>query len=103
MSAVTASIFLIAAIVVLYFIVNPTARLGTLCGFTVIFAGTLASLTSCRRYEVFVATAAYAAVLVVFVSGDLANINLMYDWNEEWSKIASKNVETGFKIVDLGE
>ena len=38
--------------------------------FTVIFAGSVGLLTSASRAEVFAATAAYAAVLVVFVSGN---------------------------------
>lgn len=44
-----------------------------LSGFTVFFALTLGLLTNAHRQEVFAATAAYAAVLVVFVSGDLAS------------------------------
>jgi hypothetical protein len=80
--ALTAAIFLITAIVALYYIDSPTARLGTLCGFTIVFAANLASFTNCRRYEIFVATAAYAAVLVVFVSGNLAASNVWNTWNE---------------------
>lgn len=38
--------------------------------FMLLFAGSVELLTSARRAEVFAATAAYAAVLVVFVSGD---------------------------------
>jgi hypothetical protein len=72
LSALIASLFLITAIVALYFIGDSTARLGTLCAFIMVFAANLATFTSCRRYEVFVATAAYAAVLVVFVSGDFS-------------------------------
>lgn len=74
-SALVAAIFLVVAIVALYFISIPVARLGTLCGFTIIFAATLACLTKAKRHEVFVATAAYAAVLVVFVSGNFAANN----------------------------
>jgi hypothetical protein len=43
-----------------------------LSGLTVAFAGSLALFTNARRQDVFAATAAYAAVLVVFVSGNLA-------------------------------
>ncbi len=42
-------------------------------GFTVGFAISVGLLTNARRAEVFAATAAYAAVLVVFVSGNLGN------------------------------
>ena len=38
--------------------------------FTVLFAGSVGLLTAASRAEVFAATAAYAAVLVVFVSGN---------------------------------
>jgi hypothetical protein len=41
-----------------------------LSGLTVAFAGSLALFTNARRQDVFAATAAYAAVLVVFVSGN---------------------------------
>jgi hypothetical protein len=71
-SGVLATIFLIGAIVGLYWVHNPNAKLGMLSGLTVAFAGSLALFTNARRQDVFAATAAYAAVLVVFVSGNLA-------------------------------
>jgi hypothetical protein len=49
--------------------------LGLLTVFTLLFAGSIGLLTNARRAEVFAATAAYAAVLVVFVSGDLGERN----------------------------
>ena len=39
--------------------------------FTALFAGVVGMLTNARRAEIFGSTAAYAAVLVVFVSGGL--------------------------------
>ncbi len=66
-----AIIFLIGAILGLYWVTSPTAKLGMLSGLTVGFAGSLAMFTNARRQDVFAATAAYAAVLVVFVSGNL--------------------------------
>jgi hypothetical protein len=39
----------------------------------VAFAGSLALFTNARRQDVFAATAAYAAVLVVFISGNLGS------------------------------
>ncbi|KAF2120818.1 hypothetical protein BDV96DRAFT_595227 [Lophiotrema nucula] len=75
LSAIFALLFLVTAIVVLYFIDKPVARVGALCGFTIAFAIALITLTTAKRHEVFVATAAYAAVLVVFISGNLANTN----------------------------
>ncbi len=66
-----AMIFLIGAVVGLYWVKNPKTKLGILSGLTVAFAGTLALFTNARRQDVFAATAAYAAVLVVFISGNL--------------------------------
>lgn len=42
-----------------------------IAAFTVLFAVSVGLLTNAKRVEIFAATAAYAAVLVVFVSGDL--------------------------------
>lgn len=44
------------------------AKLGTVTGFVVAFAAWLGFLTTAQRKDVISATAAYAAVLVVFVS-----------------------------------
>ena len=51
---------------------NPV-KLGLIAGYTVAFAMTIGLVTNARRAEIFGACAAYAAVLVVFVSGNLAN------------------------------
>jgi hypothetical protein len=66
-----AAILLIGAILNLYLVSDPTAKLGLVAMYTVLFASSVALCTNARRAEVFAATAAYAAVLVVFVSGDL--------------------------------
>ncbi|KAF2736153.1 hypothetical protein EJ04DRAFT_511280 [Polyplosphaeria fusca] len=66
------AIFLVGAVVGLYFVSEMRARLGMLACFTIIFAATIAILTNARRHDVYMATAAYAAVLVVFVSGNIA-------------------------------
>ncbi|KAI9702329.1 MAG: hypothetical protein M1836_000808 [Candelina mexicana] len=68
--------FLIGAIISLYKVNEASARLGMIGGFTVGFAISVGLLTNARRAEVFAATAAYAAVLVVFVSGNLGNAGL---------------------------
>lgn len=68
---VLAAILLIGAIVNLYLVPNPKAKLGLVAMYTMLFASSMALCTNARRAEVFAATAAYAAVLVVFVSGDL--------------------------------
>jgi hypothetical protein len=72
-SVVIAAILLVGAICSLYYVSNPQARLGMIAGFTVLFAISVGLLTSAKRGEVFASTAAYAAVLVVFVSGNLGN------------------------------
>jgi hypothetical protein len=69
-STVVAAILLIGAIIGLYFVNRPSSKLGMIAAFTTLFAASVGSLTSAKRQEVFAASAAYAAVLVVFVSGD---------------------------------
>jgi hypothetical protein len=46
-------------------------RLGVVAVFTSLFAVVVGLLTNARRSEVFASTAAYAAVLVVYVSANL--------------------------------
>jgi len=50
---------------------SDSVRLGSIATFTALFSISLGILTNAKRAEIFAATAAYAAVLVVFVSGDL--------------------------------
>lgn len=45
-------------------------KLAILTAFTGLFGGWVALFTSAKRYEIFGATAAYAAVLIVFVGVD---------------------------------
>ena len=47
--------------------------LGLIAMFMVLFAASVAVLTNAKRSEVFAATAAYAAVLVVFASSPLSS------------------------------
>lgn len=68
---VLAAILLIGAIVNLYLVSSPKAKLGLISTYTLLFALGMVLCTNARRAEIFAATAAYAAVLVVFVSGDL--------------------------------
>ncbi|XPS96317.1 hypothetical protein M3J09_005587 [Ascochyta lentis] len=72
-STFLAALLLIGAIVILYKVRSSDWRLGLIATFTTLFAGSVGLLTNARRAELFAATAAYAAVLVVFVSGDLGN------------------------------
>jgi hypothetical protein len=70
-SSILAAIVLFGSIISLYFVRNPYALLGMLGGWTVLFAICVGWLTNSRRDQIFTATAAYCAVLVVFVSGTL--------------------------------
>jgi hypothetical protein len=69
-STIFAAILLVGAITTLFLVRKTGAKLGILAGFTSLFAASVGGLTSAKRQEVFAATAAYAAVLVVFVNGD---------------------------------
>jgi hypothetical protein len=73
-SMIIAAILLISAILSLHFVSNPRAKLGLVAMYTLLFALSVSLLTNARRAEVFAATAAYAAVLVVFISGDLGGL-----------------------------
>lgn len=74
LSMVIASILLISAILGLRVVTSSKAKLGLVAMYTLLFALSVSLLTNARRAEVFAATAAYATVLVVFVSGDLGGI-----------------------------
>ncbi|KAF2185284.1 hypothetical protein K469DRAFT_750444 [Zopfia rhizophila CBS 207.26] len=70
---VVAAILIIGAVVSLFKLrTRPDpVRLGMIAAFTAVFSVSVGLLTNAKRAEIFAATAAYAAVLVVFVSGDL--------------------------------
>ncbi|KAF2803327.1 uncharacterized protein BDZ99DRAFT_453601 [Mytilinidion resinicola] len=74
-STFIASVLLVGAIASLYAVQSSKGRLGMIGAFTALFALSVILLTNARRAEVFAATAAYAAVLVVFVSGNLGSSN----------------------------
>lgn len=59
-----AALLLIGAIVNLYYVTSPKAKLGLVAMYTALFALSVALLTTAKRAEVFAAAAAYAAVLV---------------------------------------
>jgi hypothetical protein len=71
LSLILASIILFGAIISLSVIESKPALLGMLCFWTVLFAACVGLLTNAKRDQMFAATAAYAAVLVVFISGNL--------------------------------
>ena len=66
-----AAAFLFGAIYNLYYVDQDQIKLGLIAGYTVAFAFCISLVTNAKRSEIFGACAAYAAVLVVFVSGDL--------------------------------
>ncbi|KAI0855357.1 hypothetical protein F4860DRAFT_519960 [Xylaria cubensis] len=68
-----AAFLLIGSITGFYFVESDAVKLGLIAAFTSVFALSLVLITNARRAEIFAATAAYAAVLVVFVSGDISN------------------------------
>ncbi len=61
---------LIGAVVALNYVQSQSWRIALIGIFTVLFAGSVGLLTTASRAEVFAATAAYATVLVVFLSGN---------------------------------
>ena len=71
LSTFIAAGLLVGSIVSLYDVKEPRKRLAMISAWTVGFAICVGVTTDARRAEVFAGTAAFAAVLVVFVSGDL--------------------------------
>jgi hypothetical protein len=72
-NVILAAAFLFGAIYNLFYVREPQKTLGLVTAYTVAFALSMALLTNARRAELFGACAAYAAVLVVFVSGNLGS------------------------------
>ncbi|KAI1071462.1 hypothetical protein LB507_005295 [Fusarium sp. FIESC RH6] len=73
---VVAIILLVGPITSMSFVNSRTAILGMICAFTVVFALSVGLMTNAKRAEIFAGSAAYAAVLVVFVSNeDLSGSN----------------------------
>jgi hypothetical protein len=67
-TVLAASLVIEGAIVTLYIVKEEHIRLGLIALFTSLFAAGLALTTDGRRTDIILATAACAAVLVVFVS-----------------------------------
>lgn len=63
------SIVLSGAILSLFFVQSTRTRLLMITAYNIIFASILMFVVGCRRIDVFAATAAFAAVLVVFIQG----------------------------------
>ena len=73
LSIVLAVVLLFSAIVALYFVESPAKKLTIIGIYVVLFASSVGLLTTAKKAEIFAATAAYAAVLVVCVSGNLGS------------------------------
>ena len=72
---VGAVVLLEVAIVVPYFLQNDRVRFGVVAIFTLLFAIAVGLFSNARRAEMFGACAAYSAVLVVFLSGNLSSMS----------------------------
>ncbi|KAK5456261.1 hypothetical protein LTS15_005580 [Exophiala xenobiotica] len=70
-----AAALLFGAIYNLYYVRRNQIKLGLIAVYTLAFALSISLISHARRAEVFGACAAYAAVLVVFVSGNLGSTN----------------------------
>ena len=73
LNVILAAVLLFGAILNLYYVTSDVKRLGIIAGYTIAFAMCVGLVTKARRSEVFAACAAYSAVLVVFVSGNLGS------------------------------
>lgn len=67
-TVLAASLVIEGAVVCLYILEDRSVKLGLLAVFTSLFAASLAAMTDGRRTDIILATAACAAILVVFVS-----------------------------------
>ncbi|RYP34338.1 hypothetical protein DL767_004332 [Monosporascus sp. MG133] len=74
LSSLLSAAVLFGSMVSLCFVRNVYAMLGMVGGWTMLFAGCIGFLTNAKRDQIFAATAAYAAVLVVFVSGTFGGV-----------------------------
>ncbi|KAH7040003.1 uncharacterized protein B0I36DRAFT_379077 [Microdochium trichocladiopsis] len=67
-TVLVAIVFLVGPVLALYFTQSRPAKLALVAVFTASFSGSVWLVTGARRAEVFLGTATYAAVLVVFIS-----------------------------------
>jgi uncharacterized Tic20 family protein len=69
-ATVISSVFPVVGVIILFFVKNLLARIGIIAGLTAVFSLCLAVMTEARKVEIFAATAAFSAVLVVFLGAD---------------------------------
>ena len=70
-AVVLSSILPVLSTVILYYVHSTNVHIGLIIVFSTLFSGVVALVSDARNVEVMAATAAYAAVMVVFVSGNL--------------------------------
>jgi len=75
LSTVLASLLPTMSAFALFFITDPLTRMGAIVALTFLFSTTLALLTEVRRAENFAASAAFAAVQIVFVGNNNVTIS----------------------------
>ncbi|KAF2494499.1 hypothetical protein BU16DRAFT_41192 [Lophium mytilinum] len=75
-SVFLAALLLVGAITSLYFVSNASSRMVLLAVFTTLFAASVGVLTNSRKVDIYAATAAYAAVLVVFIGNVAPGANV---------------------------
>ncbi|KAI0974384.1 hypothetical protein F4678DRAFT_373349 [Xylaria arbuscula] len=73
LAIIASSLLPVLSIIVLYYIKSQSARLITIVAFSALCSLALTVLTDARNAEIIATTAAYAAVQVVFVSGDFSS------------------------------
>ena len=71
-TVVSATLALEAPIVALHLVSSDRIRFGLIAFFTITFATAISFLSHARLVELFAASAAYAAVLVVFLANNLS-------------------------------
>ncbi|KAI8943987.1 hypothetical protein F4801DRAFT_573275, partial [Xylaria longipes] len=73
LAVIASSLLPVLSIVVLYYIQSQSARLIAIVAFSAFCSLALTVLTDARNAEIIATTAAYAAVQMIFVSGDFSS------------------------------
>jgi hypothetical protein len=68
-----ACLIILVPVITLHFLQSATERLVVIVVFTLAFTGLMALVTEAKRSEIFMATAAFVAVQVVYVGSPLSN------------------------------
>jgi hypothetical protein len=71
LNVILAAVLLFGAIFNLFYVRGQHQRLGIIASYPIVFALCLGLISNAKRSKLFAACSAYAAVLVVFVSGNL--------------------------------